>query len=150
MTRHRAPPHARLLVAAPIATGPALLRGWRVTHYGAAGAGARIGRRSRGIDALLARAGVRQGAFVTAWNPLSRRRPRRWNDAALHRLRIASAGRGIRFAEGEGRAIAPPWAEAHLLLFGDARRALVLARRFRQHAVVLLRRGAPARLLVLR
>ncbi len=150
MTRHRAPPHARLLVAAPIATRPALLRGWRLTRYGAGGAAARVGRRSRGIDALLAHAGVRQGAFVTAWNPLSRCRSRRWNDAALARLRAAAARRGIRFAEGEGRASAPPWAERHLLLFGDARRAVVLARRFRQHALVLLRRGTPALLLVLR
>jgi hypothetical protein len=150
MTRPTAPPHARLLVAAPIATGPALLRGWRLTRYGAAGAVARVGRQSPGINALLVRAGVRQGAFVTAWNPCSRGRPRRWNDAALARLRAAAARRGIPFAEGEGRASAPPWAENHLLLFGDARRSVVLARRFRQHAAVLVRRGAPALLLVLR
>ena len=41
-------------------------------------------------------------------------------------------------------------AEDHLLVFGDTRRVAVLARRFRQHAILRVRRAAPSRLLVLR
>jgi len=144
------PPHARSLVADPLPIGPGLRRGWRLTRYMAGPAGVRLGARSAEMDALLARAGVRQAAFVTAWNPLSRRRPRVWNEAMMARLKQIAARAGIAMVEGEGRADRPAWAEAHLLLFGDPRRAAVLARRFRQHAILLLRRGAPARLWVLR
>ena len=45
---------------------PGLHRAYRRTEYEAAGAIARIGRRSAAVDALLARLGARQGAFVTA------------------------------------------------------------------------------------
>ena len=162
-------PHARVLAAAPIPVPRALARGWRLTAYRAWGWGeasndrgprarhphgpaavARLGRRSRGVDALLAAAGVREGAFLGAWNPLSRARPRAWNDAMLARLRGFVRRAGLRFTEGVGHAEKPAWEERHLLLFGDARRAIVLARRFRQHAILRVRLRAASRLLVLR
>ena len=40
------------------------------------------------------------------------------------------------------------WSEAHLVVFGDARPVRLAARRFRQHAVVVVRRGQKARLSV--
>ena len=104
---------------------------------------ARTGRRSPSVDALLQRLGSRQGGFVTAWNPLSRRMPRGWNDRALERLRAASR----RLPRAEGWGIGRSWSEAHLLLGADPRRVLVLARRFRQHAIVAVRAGAPARVV---
>jgi Protein of unknown function (DUF3293) len=145
----------------PAALGAAYAR----TDYDAAGAVARIGRRSAGVDALLRRLrpGGRRpcGAFVTAWNPRSRLMPRGWNERMLARLRAAAAG--LPRAEGWGRAqdpipwrglrraaAGPPgpgWAEHHLLLAADSRRVAVLARRFGQHAIVVVRAGAPARLL---
>jgi len=140
-------PHIRFVHPAPLPVGPRLARGWRITVYEAAGAEARLGRRSATVDALLALAGVRQGAFIGAWNPLSRAMPRGWNDRALARLRRCAR---MRFAEGCGHAARPPWCEHHLLMFGDPRRIAVLARRFRQHAILRLRAGVPARLLVLR
>ena len=116
---------------------------YRRTAYEASGATARIGRRSAAVEALLRRMGSRQGGFVTAWNPLSRRMPRGWNERMLARLR--EAARRLSRAEGWGRG--EGWAERHLLIAADPRRIAVLARRFRQRAVVVLCRGRPARLV---
>lgn len=150
MTPARALPHVRFDAPAPLPVGPRLARGWRITRYEAAGEAIRLGRRSPGIDRLLAAAGVRHGAFVGAWNPLSRQRPRRWNDVMLARLRRLARRAGVTFHEGAGRAERPAWAEEHLLILADWRRCAVLARRFRQHAILLVRLRAPSRLRVLR
>lgn len=141
-------PHARVRTPRPLPVGPRLARGWRITRFEAAGAVARIGLRSRAVDRLLRRACVRHAAFVGAWNPCSRRVPGWRNAAALARLRAIAARRGIAFHDGAG--CAPGWCERHLLLLGDWRRAMVLAHRFAQHAVVLVRLRDRARLRVLR
>jgi hypothetical protein len=104
---------------------------------------ARIGRRGAAVEALLRRMGSRRGGFVTAWNPMSRRMPRGWNERMLARLR--EAARRLPCAEGWGRGAG--WAERHLLIAADPRRVVVLARRFRQRAIVVLVRGRPARLV---
>lgn len=113
------------------------------TAYEAGGVVVRIGRRSAAMDALLR---GRHAAFITAWNPMSRRRPRGWNERMLARLRQAARGRII--AEGWGSARG--WAERHLLVAGDPRALAVLARRFRQAAVVAVAPGRAARLVMLR
>lgn len=119
-----------------------LLAAYRRSTYEAAGATVRIGRRSEAVDALLARLGARQGGFIGAWNPGSRRMPDGWNarmqtrlDASLRRL-ASAPGHG-----GHG-----PWREAHRLVGTDPRRLVVLARRFRQAAIVTVARRRPARL----
>ena len=122
-----------------------LVAAYRRTTYEADGARARIGRRSAAVDALLRRLGARQGGFVTAWNPLSRRMPEGWNRRLQDRLRAAAR----RLPRAEGCGTAGAWTERHLLLAGDARRVALLGRRFRQMAVVLVRRGQPARLVML-
>ena len=119
-----------------------LERAYRASDYEAAGAVARVGRRCPAVDALLARLGVRQGGFLGAWNPLSRRMPPGWNQRMQARLRLAA--RRLPAATGSGGA--RHWREAHFLLGGDPRRVAVLARRFRQAAFVVVRRGQPARL----
>jgi Protein of unknown function (DUF3293) len=122
-----------------------LLRPYLETDYEAARAIARVGQRSAEIDRLLLAMGVREGAFVTAWNPLSKRRPIGWNERMQARLlehirRLpSSAGRGT----GRG------WSEQHLLVGGDIRRIVVLAGFFRQSAIVVVRRLQPARLFML-
>nr|WP_281419476.1 DUF3293 domain-containing protein [Falsiroseomonas tokyonensis] len=98
------------------------------------------------MDALVAAHGLRQAGFVTAWNPRSRRMPPGWNRRMQARLRVAA--RDLVLAEGFGRGTGrgPGWAEHHLLLAGDPRRLAVLARRFRQWAIVVVEARRPARL----
>ncbi|MBL6080146.1 DUF3293 domain-containing protein [Belnapia sp. T18] len=123
-----------------------LIAAYRRTTYEADGAHARIGRRSAAVDSLLRRLDAREGGFVTAWNPLSRKMPTGWNDRMLARLREVAH----RLPQAEGAGGAGGWEERHLLLGGDARRIAVLGRRFRQVAIVAVRRGQPARLVMLR
>ncbi len=111
------------------------------TEYEAAGVVVRIGRHNAAMDALL---DGRRAAFVTAWNPMSRRMPRGWNERMLARMREAARGRLI--AEGWGSARG--WTERHLLVAGDPRALVVLARRFRQAAVVVVAPGRLARLVM--
>lgn len=120
----------------------ALLRAYARTEYEAGGAVARLGRRSPGIDAVLRRLGARQGGFVTAWNPVSRPMPEGWNRRM--QARLLETTRRLPRASGQGRGRG--WAEEHLLIAADPRRAWRLAQRFRQQAIVTVRIGAPAQL----
>jgi hypothetical protein len=126
---------------------PALRAAFLRTGYEAAGIVVRIGRRSGAMDALLRRRGVRAAGFVTAWNPFSRPMPLGWNRRLQARLREAVRGDVLAEGWGRGRSGGRGWAEHHLLLAGDPRRLSVLARHFRQHAMVTVRPGRPARLL---
>jgi hypothetical protein len=150
MRRAPHPPHARFWAPDPLPVGPRLARGWRITAYEAAGAVALLGRRSPAVDRLLAAAGVREAAFAGAWNPCSRRASDWRNARALARLERLARRRGIAFHSGVGQAGRPAWAEDHLLLLGDARRAVALAHGFGQHSVLVVRRGARAWMRVLR
>ncbi len=123
-----------------------LMRAFARTRYEAGGATVRIGRRSPALDALLRRAGAREAAFVTAWNPFSKPMPRGWNDRMQARLRKALGARVIADGWGSGQA----WAERHLLAAGPPRRIASLARRFRQHAIVAVAPGRPARIWLAR
>ena len=113
------------------------------TTYEAGGIACRIGARNAAMDAFLHARRQRAAGFVTAWNPFSRPMPRGWNARMQARLRVAARGRVL--AEGWGRG--QRWAEHHLLIAGDPRRLARLARRFRQHAIVVLAPGRGARLL---
>lgn len=124
---------------------PAREAAFRRSAYFVCGQKLRIGRRSAAVDALLRSLGVRQGLLVTAWNPLSRQKPRRWNERMQSRLAMALRQRVTLPARGgDGR-----WWEDHLMLAGDPRPGVVQLRRFRQWAGVRLRRGAAAQLWVL-
>jgi hypothetical protein len=119
-----------------------LARAFRATRYEADGLVLRVGRRD-GVDALLARLGAREAALVTAWNPLGRRRGAGANRraaralaAALRRVKALPAGSRLAGWHEEMLAVALPWP-----------RAVALARRFRQAAILALRRGAAARLV---
>ncbi len=136
-----------------------LHRAWRATVFEADGIAVQIARdprhpalwRGRGAAAaaLLEALGVREAAFTGAWNPFSRRHPSGWNRRALQRLRQAT--RRIPHLEGMGRACRPsPWGEEHLLLGAAVRRCAVLARRFRQDSILVVRRAVPPRMMRLR
>jgi hypothetical protein len=136
---------ARRGISGDQTTSPGLLRAYRLTQYRADGVPIRIGRRSAALDDLLRRAQVRSGVLLSAWNPLSRRMPGGWNRRAERRLAAWLRRHRTRPADGRlGR-----WQEAHVLLLGDPRPGLGLARRFRQRAVVLLMRGRAPRLVLL-
>ncbi len=124
-------------------TPPTLLRAYHRTTYHAAGVDVHIGTLSPAT--LLAALKARHAVFVTAWNPLSRRMQAGWNHRAQRRLRWH-----LRRATAlEGHGAFRTWHEAHLLVAGDPRAIIRLARRFRQRAVVVLQRGQKARLVVL-
>ena len=120
---------------------PRLVRAFRATSYSAGDAVAHVGRRCPALDAVLSPCG---GAFITAWNPWGRRAPAGWNRRANIALLRWLRGLTCLAGAGEGRG----WREEHWLVVTDPRRAAVLARRFRQAAIVTLRRGQPARLVV--
>jgi hypothetical protein len=118
---------------------PARLRAaYRATDYAAGGGiAARIGRRVAGLDWRVA-------VFLTAWNPYSRRMPDGWNRRMQACLRAWLRGRTVLAGTGTlGR-----WREEMLLVALDPARAMVLARRFRQRGIVVVRRGQPARLAI--
>jgi hypothetical protein len=127
--RHRTP--ARLATA------------YRGTIYGVGRVGVRIGAAAPALDALLDPHGARGAAFVTAWNPFSRRMPEGWNERMLGRLREAAR----RWVIGEGWGTGRRWRERHLLVVGDPRRLRALARRFRQTAIVVVAPRRSARLV---
>jgi Protein of unknown function (DUF3293) len=138
-------PEAQARPGRPGAVTPRLLRAYRASDYAVDAAVVRIGRRSAAIDALLTRLGARTGVFITAWNPLSRRKGSGWNDRMQRRL-----------AERLRRCINLPasgslgrWHEAHMLALTDPRPVVRLARVFRQRGVVLVARHQRARLIVL-
>ncbi len=124
---------------------PRRLRAWRASAYEAGGAVARIGRRSDAIDVLLRAMGVRQAAFIGAWNPGGQRVPAGLNRIAERRL--AGFARGLPCRAGHGGL--GSWREAHLLIGVAPARAVVLARRARQAGMVLVHIGAPARLVLI-
>lgn len=113
---------------------PSLLRAYRRTIYRVDTTPIRIGR-----TAPLT------GVLITAWNPMSRRMPGGWNHRMQSRLEAATRRWPTRPASGGlGR-----WHEDHLCVSADPRRCRVIARRFRQRALVLLCRDHPVRLLLL-
>jgi hypothetical protein len=118
------------------------LTAYRKTTYEAAGIEVRIGRRSPAMDRLLASYAVRQAVFITAYNPFSRTMPPGWNQRMQARLAQALRRRPVLSANGSWRR----WAEAHLIVFGDVRPVCRLTGPFRQTAIVIVRRGQPARL----
>jgi hypothetical protein len=112
---------------------PGLIAAYRTTTYSAPGLEVRIGRRVTGLDRTV--------VFLTAWNPGSRKMQEGWNrrmQASLREL-IPTA------LEGEGRF--RRWHEKMLLATIEKNRARVLARRFRQVAIVVAAPGQRARLV---
>ena len=124
---------------------PRLLRAWRDASYEAGGLVVRIGQRSVALDAMLRSLGSANGAFVAAGNPGGRRWPAGRNARLLAALLERARGLPYRSGQGSGRR----WQERHVLLACDSRRAMVLARRFRQGGLVLVGRGKRARLALL-
>ena len=118
------------------------MRAYRLTLYRAGDVVARPGRRSASAEAWMARLGVREAGFITAWNPRSRRMPPGWNARRQEALRLALR----RHARLEGMSGHRRWQEHNLLVAAPAAQLMRWASRFRQAAILVLRRGQPARL----
>ena len=118
---------------------------YRRARYTVAGISLTVGRRSHALDGLLAGMGARDAVLVTAWNPGSHRMPAGWNARMMAALRHRLGSTPSLPASSAGIA----WFEDQLLVVGDRRRLAVLARRFRQAAMVGLKRGQGMRLLPL-
>jgi hypothetical protein len=131
-------------VASSRAVSARTLAAYRKTRYEIRGIKVMIGRRSWAMDRLLLSYGVREAVFISAYNPFSRVMPPGWNRRMQSRLAESVRRRPNLPAKGSWRR----WSEAHLLVFGDARPSRRLLRRYRQNAVVIVRLGQPARLLI--
>lgn len=113
------------------------MRAYRATTYRVDGLALRVGRR----PAWPGRAAV----LLTAQNPHSRRCPAGWNARMLRALDGWLRRHPWREAvSGEGR-----WLETQRLVAFDARAGAVLARRFRQNAMLVLKTRQPPRLVIL-
>ncbi|MCA3278031.1 MAG: DUF3293 domain-containing protein [Roseomonas sp.] len=120
-----------------------LLRAYRASCYFAGEHAARIGQGVPGLDALLRRWRVREGVFIAAGNPFSKRMAAGWN--ARRHAALRERLRALPHVEGKGGA--KSWWEAHCFIGINAARGRQLARLFRQNAMVALRRRGRARLV---
>ncbi|EHL97159.1 hypothetical protein HMPREF9946_04366 [Acetobacteraceae bacterium AT-5844] len=92
--------------------------------------------------------GAREGAFVTACNPMARRKPAGWNEAAQRRL--AEAARRYPLLPARSlplRRLHAAWAEEQWLVAAPSRLLVGLARRFRQQAILAVRQNGQTRLM---
>jgi len=109
----------------------------------------RVGQGCPPLDALLALHGAEGWAFITACNPGSVRLSDAENGARMRALHGTIAARGLIAFDGQGVPDCDDWQpEPSLLVLGlppDA--ALDIGRQFGQLAIVLGRRGEPARLV---
>src|SRR5882762_2212013 len=124
-----------------------LVSAYKATDYLAHGNGwvvmIRIGHHSLIADRSLATMHARNGAFITAWNPFSKELSIEANEHWDHELKRYLSVRGFAFVEGEGRGRTGEWPpEPSILVFGISRtEASAIGRRYRQNAVVYVRRG---------
>jgi hypothetical protein len=112
----------------------------------------RIGRHSLVVDGLLAKMKVRNGAFITAWNPFSKSQSAGVNAYWDRELKSYLGARGFAFLSGEGRGEIGEWPpEPSVFALGMSRaNAASVGRRFRQNAIVYVPLGRPADLVMLR
>ena len=110
------------------------------------------GVRDPRISRLLARFRALSAAFITAFNPYSLSRGQIVNEWVHRRLVNELRERGIAFLDGHGRGLAGDWpSERSVLAFGLSKSAAAaIGRRFRQNAIVFVRRGTSTELLMLR
>jgi hypothetical protein len=108
-----------------------------------------LGHPSEEIDRLLDAFGAASGIFITAWNPFSQRCDAAANAAANEHMAARFADLGVRTLHHIGRAHDGTWCEEGFFALDlDPALALAIAAAFDQHAVVRIRRGGRAELLL--
>ena len=133
-----------------------LLAAYRGTRYavlapdGGTLAEARIDQHRLEVDAVLDRHGAASGVFITAWNPRSVPTADDVNAAAHARLAEVLAGRGLVALAHAGFGEDPAWRAEHGFFVLDLpeEQALEIAVAFEQNAVVVVRRGEAAQLVL--
>lgn len=121
---------------------PAMLRAYRQSLYSAGRVVAHVGSVPQGLSLAQRRTTL---VMLGACNPCGRRCAEGSNNRMMDRLRLTL--RRFRVVEGAGSL--RQWSEAMLMVEIDPRRACVLARRFRQNAIIVIAGGRRTRLIVL-
>lgn len=116
------------------------IQAYRETHYCVEGdlpITLRVDQKNDGLAALHKTAGVESSAFVTAWNPYSRKCDDKTNAELQKRLTGELTSRGLRFLNGVGRHPSSDWAEPSVLVLGVSLEAAKrLGVRYEQNAIV--------------
>ncbi|MBW5805855.1 DUF3293 domain-containing protein [Burkholderia sp. COPS] len=111
----------------------------------------RVGQRSKTLAALHEASGVESSAFLTTWNPYSRKCDDETNAALQKKLTDELTSRGVRFVSGVGRHPSSDWAEPSLLVLGISLEAAKrIGVRYKQNAIVWCGADAVPELLLLR
>jgi uncharacterized protein DUF3293 len=120
-----------------------------VAHTGHGDIRINPGRRSTALDGLLNERRLREWAYLTAYNPASRRLAEEENARRQRELVETVRDRGLAFLDGEGIGEDAQWpAEPSILILGiESDDARALGRQFGQLAIVVGRTGEPARLV---
>jgi hypothetical protein len=133
-----------------------LLAAYRGTRYavidvdGGTLAEARVEQHCPDVDAVLTAHGAASGVFITAWNPRSVPTDDQTNAEAHAQLAAVLDGRGWTALPHAGFGEDPDWRPEHGFFVLDLpeAEALRIAVEFEQNAVVVVRRGAPAQLVL--
>ncbi|KAA1380214.1 DUF3293 domain-containing protein [Aeromicrobium fastidiosum] len=133
-----------------------LLAAYRGTRYavldvdGGSVAEALIGRHRPDVDSVLQAQGAASGVFITAWNPRSVPTDDTANAEAHARMSALLSDRGYTALPHAGFGEDPAWRAEHGFFVLDLaeRDALEIAVEFDQNAVVVVQRGAAARLVL--
>jgi hypothetical protein len=133
-----------------------LLAAYRGTRYavldvdGGTLAEARVGEHRAELDEVLDAHGAGSGVFITAWNPRSVPTDDETNAEAHARLAGVLDERGLTVLAHAGFGEDPAWRAEHGFFVLDLaeREALEIAVELEQNAVVVVRRGQPAQLVL--
>ncbi|MBY4728612.1 DUF3293 domain-containing protein [Burkholderia sp. AU33647] len=111
----------------------------------------RVGQRSKALAALHEAAGVKSSAFLTAWNPYSRKCDDETNAERQKKLTNELTALGLPYFDGVGRHPSSDWAEPSLLVSGiSVEAAKRLGMQYEQNAIIWCGADAVPMLVLLR
>jgi hypothetical protein len=110
-----------------------------------------VGQQNEALATLHEASCVESSAFVTAWNPYSRKCDDEINAELQKKLLDELTTRGQRFVNGVGRHPSSDWTEPSFLVLGvSLEAAKELGRRYEQNAIVWCGPNAVPELVLLR
>ncbi|WP_244138807.1 DUF3293 domain-containing protein [Burkholderia sp. BCC1640] len=133
---------------------PATIQAYRETHYcvdGETPMTLLVGQQNDALTALHEAAGVESSAFVTAWNPYSRKCDDETNANRQKALADELTARSLRFLPGVGRHPSSEWAEPSFLVLGiSLEEAKAIGMQHEQNAIIWSGANAVPELVLLR